>query len=115
MHPQLACCFALVALVFLQHRQDKPLLELAHRLGVQDIALVHLHDECFELVSHGISLSGKERPLGPSRLTQFLWQGIAWLRDALLCARFLMQQSQALVKAGAQIGWRDPNHRTPYH
>jgi hypothetical protein len=48
---------ALVSAVFLQHRQNESLLEFAHCLGVQDVALVHLQDECFELISHGILLS----------------------------------------------------------
>src|ERR1700722_483209 len=54
MHPQLTGRAALVATVFLQHRKDEPLLEFPNRLGVQNIAFVHLQDECFELISHGI-------------------------------------------------------------
>jgi hypothetical protein len=57
MHTQLAGGPALVSVVFLQHGEDEPLLEFPYRLGVQNIALIHLQDECFELISHGLSLS----------------------------------------------------------
>jgi hypothetical protein len=57
MHPQLAGGPALVSIVFLQYGEDESLLEFAYRLGVQNIAFVHLQDECFELISHGIPLS----------------------------------------------------------
>jgi hypothetical protein len=56
MHAQLARRPALIPFVFLKNSKNKTLLEFANRLGVQNIALVHLRDECFELVSHGISL-----------------------------------------------------------
>jgi hypothetical protein len=56
-HIQLTGGAALVPFIFLQNSQDKTLLELAHGLGIKDVALVHLHDECFELISHLVSLS----------------------------------------------------------
>jgi hypothetical protein len=56
-HVQFARGAALVALVLLQHGQDELLLELANRFRVENIAFVHLHDEGFELILHGISLS----------------------------------------------------------
>ena len=56
MHTQLAGRPALIPLIFLKNSKNKALFEFANRLGVQNIAFVHLHDECFELVSHGISL-----------------------------------------------------------
>src|SRR5579863_644443 len=56
MHPQLTRGPALVSVIFLQHCEDEPLLEFAYRLGIQNIAFVHLQDECFELISHGASL-----------------------------------------------------------
>ena len=56
-HSQFARRAALVALVLLQHSQDEALLELPHRFGVKNIAFVHLQDECFQLIFHGISLS----------------------------------------------------------
>jgi len=59
MHAELASGSALIALVFLEHSQDEPLLELAYCLGIQNVAFVHLDYECFELISHGISLSRK--------------------------------------------------------
>lgn len=56
MHPQFSRGTALVAFILLQHGQDEALFELAHRLGVQNVALVHLHYERFQLIFHGISL-----------------------------------------------------------
>src|ERR1700683_933113 len=52
MHSQLARSAALVAFIFLKHGEDKPLLELAHALGIEDVAFVHLQDECFQLIFH---------------------------------------------------------------
>ncbi len=52
-HVQLAGGTALVALVLLQDGQDEPLLKLTHCLGIKNVALVHLHDEGFELIFHG--------------------------------------------------------------
>ena len=57
MHPQLTRGAALIAVVFLQNGEDEPLLEFPYRLGIQNITLVHLKDERFELISHGLSLS----------------------------------------------------------
>src|SRR5712675_1637462 len=57
MHPQLAGGAALVALIFLQNGQDESLLEFAHTLRIENVALVHLQDECFQLIFHGRSLS----------------------------------------------------------
>jgi hypothetical protein len=57
MHPKLTGRAALVALVLLEYCEDKSLLEFANSLGIQDVALVHLHDKCFKLISHVISLS----------------------------------------------------------
>jgi hypothetical protein len=57
MHPKLTGRAALVAFVLLQYGEDKSLLEFANSLGVEDVAFVHLHDKCFKLISHVISLS----------------------------------------------------------
>ena len=57
MHFQLARGAALVALVLLKHGENKPFLELAYGFRVEDIALVHLHDEGFKLILHSVSLS----------------------------------------------------------
>jgi hypothetical protein len=57
MHSELAGGAALIAFVFLQHGENESFLEFANSLRVEDVALVHLHDECFELVSHVVSLS----------------------------------------------------------
>src|SRR5437879_11553749 len=56
MHAQFARGTALVALVFLQDGHDKSLFELAHRFGVKNVALIHLHDERFQLIFHGGAL-----------------------------------------------------------
>ena len=56
-HTKFARSTALVALVLLKDREDKPLLEFADALGVKNIALVHLQNECFQLIFHVISLS----------------------------------------------------------
>jgi len=53
-HAQFARGAALVALILLQHCQDEALLEFAHGFRIEDIAFVHLHDEGFELISHGV-------------------------------------------------------------
>ena len=56
-HAQLAGGLALVALIFLQHGQDESLLEFANCFGIQNAALVHLHDQGFQLIFHNASLS----------------------------------------------------------
>ena len=58
-HAQLARGAALVAFVLLQNRQNEFLFEFAHRFGIKNITPVHLHNKCFELISHGISLSAR--------------------------------------------------------
>src|SRR5262249_10095410 len=58
-HAQLTCSSALIAVVLLQDGHNKSLLELAHCFRIEDVAFIHLHDEGFELISHGISLSLK--------------------------------------------------------
>lgn len=55
-HAQFAGGAALVAFVFLQDGKDELLLEFADRLGIQDVAFVHLHDQSFQLIFHGASL-----------------------------------------------------------
>ncbi len=56
-HSELARRAALIALVFLQHGQDKALLEFPYTFGIENIASVHLEDECFQLVFHGALFS----------------------------------------------------------
>ena len=56
-HTQFAGSAALIPLVFLKHGEDESLLELAHALGVEDVAFVHLQDECFQLIFHSRFLS----------------------------------------------------------
>src|SRR5712671_5199616 len=57
MHSKLARGSALVALILLKNGEDEALLEFAHTFGVKDVALVHLQNECFQLIFHGGSLS----------------------------------------------------------
>ena len=52
-HPEFARSAALVASVFLEDGQYKALLEFTYRLGIKNVALVHLHNEGFELIFHG--------------------------------------------------------------
>jgi len=47
MHSQLAGSAALVAFIFLEDGEDKALLKFAHPLGIENVALVHLQDQCF--------------------------------------------------------------------
>lgn len=56
-HSQLPGRAALVALIFLQNRQDETLFELPHAFRVEDVAAVHLQNECFQLIFHDASLS----------------------------------------------------------
>ena len=55
-HFELAGGPALVAFVFLEHSEDKSFLEFTDGFRVQNVALVHLHDERFQLICHGGSL-----------------------------------------------------------
>ena len=52
-HPEFTSGAALVASVFLEDGQYKALLEFTYRLGIKNVALVHLHYEGFELIFHG--------------------------------------------------------------
>ncbi len=55
-HAQLAGRLALVALAVLQHGENELLLEFADGFGISDAALVHLHDQSFQLIFHDASL-----------------------------------------------------------
>ena len=55
-HAQLASGAALVAFILLEDSDYEPLFEFANRLGVENIALIHLHDQCFQLIFHGGAL-----------------------------------------------------------
>jgi hypothetical protein len=57
MHAQFAGSTALVAFVFLKHGEDESFLELTHALGVEDVAFIHLQNECFQLIFHSWFLS----------------------------------------------------------
>ena len=56
-HAQLTGGAALIAFIFLEHGEDKPLLKLTHALGVEDVAFVHLQNKCFQLIFHSRFLS----------------------------------------------------------
>jgi hypothetical protein len=45
-------CLALIAPVFFEHGYDEALLKLTDRFRIEDIAFVHLKDECFQLIFH---------------------------------------------------------------
>src|SRR5208283_1601108 len=55
-HSQLTCGLALVPLAILQHGENKFFLELTDGFCIRDAALVHLHDQCFQLIFHSASL-----------------------------------------------------------
>lgn len=57
MHAQFPGGAALVAFVFLEDGEDEAFFKFTNSLGIEDVALVHLHDEGFELILHGLSLS----------------------------------------------------------
>jgi len=97
MHSQFTCCPALISIVFLQHGKDEPLLEFADRLRVQNITLVHLQDECFELISHGIPLSFKKPWLA------FIFLISVKAACGLHVLLFTMQQIESLIKATPQF------------
>ena len=52
MHSEFARRAALVAFILLKYGEDKALFEFAHALGIENVALVHLQDECFQLIFH---------------------------------------------------------------
>jgi hypothetical protein len=45
-------CLALIAAVFFEHGHDEAFLKLTDRFRIEDIAFVHLKDECFQLIFH---------------------------------------------------------------
>ena len=51
-HAQLPRCFALIAPVFFEHGYDKAFLKLTDRFRIEDVAFVHLENECFQLIFH---------------------------------------------------------------
>jgi len=57
MHAQLPRCTALIAIIFLQHGQDESFLELANGFRIKNAAPIHLHNQRFQLIFHGSSLS----------------------------------------------------------
>jgi len=76
-HAQLAGGATLVAFVFLEHREYEFLFEFPYSLGIENIASIHLQDQSFELIFHGVSLSirrlaGSSRASGPWARSWFL-------------------------------------------
>ena len=51
-HAQLPRRLALIAPVFFEHGHNKALFKLANRLRIEDVAFVHLKNECFQLIFH---------------------------------------------------------------
>ena len=56
MHSELARGFALVPVVLLENRDDESFLKFADGFRIQNAALEHLENKCFELVFHSASL-----------------------------------------------------------
>src|SRR5271165_6554299 len=61
-HAELTRGFALVPVTVLQHAKNEFLLEFTDGFGISDAALVHLHDQSFQLVFHSASLCFLQRP-----------------------------------------------------
>lgn len=57
MHAKFASGAALIAAIFLEHGENKALLEFAYPFRIKNVAFIHLQDECFELIFHVASLS----------------------------------------------------------
>jgi hypothetical protein len=49
-HAELARGFALVSFILFKHGYDKALFEFPDGFRVENIAFIHLKDECFELI-----------------------------------------------------------------
>jgi hypothetical protein len=96
-HSQFSGGTALVTLVFLQNGQDETLLELPHAFRVEDIAAVHLQNECFQLIFHDASLSMIGLFNAPLTVCPVS------LRLPGPTLRSLMNESQALIEASAQL------------
>ena len=62
MHSQFPGRPALVSFVLLQDGENEFLLEFTNGFRIKDVALVHLHDQGFKLISHGVSLSREVSP-----------------------------------------------------
>src|SRR5215813_1927496 len=56
-HSQLPCSAALISFVLLQDGQYELLFEFAYGFGIEDVTSIHLQDQGFELIFHGVSLS----------------------------------------------------------
>ena len=67
-HAQLSGGAALIALVLLKHGSDEALLKLAHRLGVKNVAAVHVLYERQKLIFHKYLFSGALQPSAATRL-----------------------------------------------
>jgi hypothetical protein len=104
MHPQLAGGAALVSIVFLEYGKDEAFFEFAHRLGIQNIAFIHLQDKCFELISHGSLFLSLEK------LLSALF-AVCQIRFGSRLPVLLLppQQIKSLIKAAAQFRRRYPN------
>lgn len=116
MHAQFTGGAALVAFVFLEDRENEAFFKFTDGLGIKDVALVHLHDEGFELILHGLSLSLLRLQYENLR-TYFLLSRLrtrAGSRSYRLCDMRSMEHVQSLIKLFAQLGGGQPN-RSPAH
>ena len=104
MHTELAGGAALVAFIFLKNGQNESLLEFADSFRIKNIAFVHLHDQGFELVSHGISLSGCNTASKASRRYEKRYEiFVLFSGGARQIVSPLTQQVQPLVEASSQL------------
>ncbi len=51
-HAQFASCLALVAAILFEHGDNETLFEFPNRFRVENVAFVHLQNECFQLIFH---------------------------------------------------------------
>ena len=51
-HAQFARGAALISAILLQNGEDESFLEFPHAFRVEDVAAIHLQNECFQLIFH---------------------------------------------------------------
>lgn len=101
MHAEFAGGLALIAAIFLEHRDDEAFFELAYRFGIKNIALIHLKHEGFQLIFHRRLFSAPSlKPRGQQQLAGGR-RRLGMIHTAGV--RRASQVIQALVKAVAQF------------
>ena len=107
----------MVAFIFLEDCEDEAFFKFTDRLGIKDVALVHLHDEGFELILHGLSLSLLRLQYENLR-TYFLLSRLrirAGSRGYRLWDMRSMEHVQSLIKLCAQLGGSQPNRGAAHY